>query len=132
MPEGYEVGYGKPPKKGQFKKGKSGNAKGRPKGSRNLKTDLIEVLHGKVTVKEGGKELKLTKQQALLRRMMADALQGNHRAQTLLLNVALRYEAAGDLVPTETPLSEDDKKIIDRYVRRLRKSGEDPTGKGDK
>ncbi len=132
MPEDYKVGYGKPPKKGQFEKGKSGNPKGRPKESRNLKTDLIEVLHGKVMVKEGGKELKLTKQQALLRRMMADALQGNHRAQTLLLNVALRYEAAGDLVPAETPLSEDDKKIIDRYVRRLRKSGKDSTGKGDK
>jgi hypothetical protein len=28
---GYEVGYGKPPQSTQFKKGKSGNPKGRPK-----------------------------------------------------------------------------------------------------
>ena len=27
----YEVGYGRPPKSGQFKKGQSGNPKGRPR-----------------------------------------------------------------------------------------------------
>jgi hypothetical protein len=29
--EDYEVGYGKPPKSGRFKKGVSGNASGRPR-----------------------------------------------------------------------------------------------------
>jgi hypothetical protein len=29
----YKVGYGKPPRSGQFKRGNSGNPKGRPKGS---------------------------------------------------------------------------------------------------
>jgi hypothetical protein len=37
----YQVGYGKPPKHTQFKPGKSGNPQGRPKGTKNLKTDLI-------------------------------------------------------------------------------------------
>ena len=31
-PRHYDVGYGKPPKKHRFRKGQSGNARGRPKG----------------------------------------------------------------------------------------------------
>ena len=34
-PRHYDVGYGKPPKKHRFRKGQSGNARGRPKGARS-------------------------------------------------------------------------------------------------
>ena len=40
----YDVGYKKPPKRTQFKPGQSGNPRGRPKGTKNLKTDLAEAL----------------------------------------------------------------------------------------
>lgn len=39
----YEVGYGKPPKKHQFKPGYSGNKKGRPKGSLNVFTEIEKM-----------------------------------------------------------------------------------------
>ena len=46
-----EKGYGKPPKKHQFKKGVSGNPRGRPKGKSSLLSDLNKIVNQKISVK---------------------------------------------------------------------------------
>jgi hypothetical protein len=114
----YDVGYGKPPTAGQFKKGKSGNPKGRRKGARNLKTDLLEELHDRITVSERGKRRTVTKQQALLKRFMQEALSGNYKAAALLFNLSMQFERAGDFVPATTPLSSEDMEILRRYAAK--------------
>ena len=45
--EDYEVGYGKPPKSGQFKKGISGNPPGRPKKPSDFASELKKELSQK-------------------------------------------------------------------------------------
>ena len=57
----YEVGYRNPPHHTQFKKGQSGNPRGRPCGSKNLKTLVNEVLNELVTITENGRRRKITK-----------------------------------------------------------------------
>ncbi len=66
----YEVGYGKPPEHTRFKPGQSGNPRGRPKGTKNLKTDLIEELSEKIVVREGDQSQKVSKQRAVVKTLV--------------------------------------------------------------
>src|SRR5580700_2307294 len=50
----YEVGYGKPPRPTRFKRGQSGNPRGRSSGAKNLKTLLSDALNERVTVSKNG------------------------------------------------------------------------------
>ena len=75
----YEVGYGKPPTDKQFKKGRSGNPKGRPKGSKNMSTHIEEVLASKVMVRENGISRMLPFRKVFVRNLAAKALNGTVR-----------------------------------------------------
>ena len=55
----YEVGYKKPPKDTQFKPGQRANPKGRPRGSRNVKTILRRLVNSKVVLRRGEEEGRL-------------------------------------------------------------------------
>jgi hypothetical protein len=128
MSQSGSAGYGKPPKSHQFKKGHSGNPKGRPKGSKNLRTDLSDELYSRVSVTERGRKRTLTKQQVLIKKMMAEALSGQHKPRALLLQLMMHYERTGDLVPSDAPLAESDQAIIERFLRRVKKQAASKSG----
>jgi hypothetical protein len=92
----YEVGHGKPPKHSQFQKGKSGNAKGRPKGSKNLKTLIREEFLRPVTVVEKGKSIKIPRIRAIVRKITVDALTGGHQEAKLALNTFAKCDDTAD------------------------------------
>jgi hypothetical protein len=118
---GYKVGYGKPPKATQFKKGKSGNPRGRPKGSLNLASDLTAELGENVTIREDGRPRKVSKQRALIKSLMAKALQGDVRATASLL--ALYARVIAEPPPDDNqPIEADELQVLRRFAPRLLRS----------
>ncbi|MBO6725833.1 MAG: hypothetical protein JJ911_09255 [Rhizobiaceae bacterium] len=80
----YEIGFGKPPKKHQFKKGVSGNPKGRPKGSKSDYTYTQEALNKPITISENGKSRTIKAREALPHQLVARALKGDVKALSWL------------------------------------------------
>lgn len=111
----YEIGYKKPPKSGQFKPGQSGNKKGRPKGSKNFKTDLAEELAETISITEGGKPKKITKQKAIIKSTVAKAIKGDIKATNTLFGMVLKILI--DTIETDETddLSETDQAILDHF-----------------
>jgi len=113
------LGYRTPPKATRFVKGRSGNPKGRPKGSHNLETQLRAELQRKITVTEGGRSRTMTRQEALIRRIMASALQGDQKATSLLLRLIIDLDRNAPPEAVETPTRESDRQILARYLARI-------------
>jgi uncharacterized protein DUF5681 len=127
----YKVGYRKPPKSGQFKRGKSGNPKGRPKGSLKLATDLAAELNEQITVREDGKPRRVSKQRALIKSLMAKALQGDIRANAAVL--ALYARVITDLPDEQDGVVDDNElQIVRRFAPRLLKSAAPPKSRSAK
>lgn len=89
----YDVGYGKPPSHTQFKKGQSGNPRGRPKGTTNLATTLKRTLNEKVTITENGRQKAISKGEAAIKQLVNRAAQGEIAYMRLLLPAMHAAEA---------------------------------------
>lgn len=84
---GYEVGYGKPPRHTRFRKGRSGNPRGRPRGAKNAGTILRDILYRKVTITEDGQRKRITAIEAFFLREIKEALTGNSRSGDRILKL---------------------------------------------
>jgi len=83
----YDVGYRRPPGNTQFKKGESGNPRGRPKGAKSLTDRLMKALSETVTVNENGSRRKIPKCDALVIQLANKALGGDIRSVRLVLEM---------------------------------------------
>jgi uncharacterized protein DUF5681 len=116
----YEVGYGKPPVHTRFRKGQSGNPKGRPRGRKNLSSLLNDALNGWVIVVENGRRKKITKREAIITQLVNKSAAADLKATQLVIALLQEVEAQADVSAEETALTEADHEIISRIRERLR------------
>ena len=83
---GFEVGYAKPPANKRFKKGHSGNPKGRPKGMQSFGSVFRRTLNEPVVIVRDGKRKTITKREALVQQITNQAVMGDQKAAKLILD----------------------------------------------
>jgi hypothetical protein len=111
----YVVGYKKPPQHTRFKKGQSGNPRGKVEGRKNYRTEFLEELG----VSENGRARKLSKQTLVIKRMVADAVNGDARAREHLLRLIGQIDAFESGSEPTAPCAAEDAEIMARFKARL-------------
>jgi len=112
----YDVGYGRPPGEHRFKPGRSGNPRGRPKGAKNEEMILNNLLNRRIEIRESGRLRKITVLEAMLLKFAEEALKGDPKAATFLLN---RYRSPEANEASANEMSREDQEILDAFTRRL-------------
>ena len=106
----YNVGYGKPPADTRFKKGVSGNPRGRPKGAKakvpglneeRMKALILEEAYRSITVRDGLRNVTVPIAQAVLRSLAVNAVKGQHRSQRLFAELLSSVETANRTLHNE-------------------------------
>jgi Family of unknown function (DUF5681) len=119
----YEVGYGKPPHHTRFRKGQSGNPRGRPPGAKNLKSLLSKALNQPVIVTENGGNRKITKREAIITQLVNRSATADLRAIKILLDIVRDIEGQSEANSPETSsFSAADEKVIAQLRERFSKA----------
>jgi hypothetical protein len=123
-----DVGFCKPPKHAQFKKGQSGNPKGRPKGALNVATLLERTLREKVIITGNGRRKTVSKLQAAITQLTNKATSGDLKAFQLLTALLRSAKERGSQSADANSISDEmDKRVAFGILTRIEAiSKEDP------
>lgn len=119
-------GYADPPKSGQFKPGKSGNPKGRPKGSKNLKTLIMNEAHELVEIVEKGEKKVMSQLHVMVAQLRNKAMGSDLKAIDRFLDYVSRYEEQEETSENNASndIKSEDAEILLAYEKQLRKKSE--------
>lgn len=116
-----KVGYGRPPKHTRFKRGQSGNPKGRPKGSRNLSTEIEAELNAVAYITENGKRKAISKRALVAKQLVNKGASGDPKSIAILLNHDRGNQAEASNNPPAAALPAEDKLVMASIVGRIQK-----------
>ena len=117
----YKVGPGRPPPHTRFKKGQSGNPRGRS--PKNLATLLADALNEKVYVTIDGRRRKITKREAIVTQMVNKSTSADLRATKMLIDMPKDVEQSAGVAsppPSPPPFTEADEMVVEQLVERIR------------
>jgi hypothetical protein len=117
----YSIGYGKPPITSRFKPGETGNAKGRPKGHKNLKTLIRQAMTARIVIQEGSSKRGVSKIEGVVLRQLQNALKGNDRAAMAVIRMAHQLGFLDDVADGKeagVELTAADERILKELIAR--------------
>jgi hypothetical protein len=127
----FKIGYRRPPKATQFAPGRSGNPKGRPKGSRSVAAILRDIIQQKIAVTENGKTRRIPVIEVTFRRLAAAAMRSDPRAIKLLLSLVDRYAASPETALQLEAVLAEDRAILAQYLQDSARPGDEPASPSD-
>jgi hypothetical protein len=116
----HKVGYKSPPLHSRFRKGTSGNPKGRPKGSENSDSIAKRLLGGKIVVTINGVEQKVTRTEAIFLSIIQRALKGQGRSELSALALINKISSANENIDDSTFDVSADEQLLNEFMRRKR------------
>jgi hypothetical protein len=87
----YEIGKNKPPKEFCWKKGQSGNPRGRPKARKSDQLDVAGILNAPVKARIGGKQVKISSFEASIRQTAKKAIDADLRSIMQFLSLCDQF-----------------------------------------
>jgi Family of unknown function (DUF5681) len=117
-PQVSKVGFRRPPRHANFKKGQSGNPGGRPRRPRDgdLVALLCAALDAPTTIVEEGKRRRGTKRELIAAQLVDRSTQADLRATKLLVDLVQKIAPR---LPEAEPLDAADEKVIATILARL-------------
>ena len=132
-------GYKNPPVEHQFKKGKSGNPKGRPRKqkqpSSDLNLDIMASLHRElaktISVQENGQHRVITKLDAIFAQLVAQSVNGKPSQQKMLLSLLTQDKHQATVQETLEQMQSYDEALLNDLYDQLNFMGDNAPDDAD-
>ena len=123
----YPVGYGKPPPSTRFQPGHSGNPRGRPTRKPTLAERVQREARRLIEVVEEGARHRITREDALAKRLLQQALKGDARATQQVIELLGAVQAAAESARgTDEAELGGDQAVMQSLLQRLQGLGTAP------